>query len=473
MARGTWSESNIPRIPGFYNRMQQKAQESAESIAGVYAMPVKSDWGPIKKVTSINALKVLKSTFGENKELTAYKLGKLALLGKPKELLLYRLADSSAAKGSLMLVNTEGSPASVIKLETLYESARNFRVSVTANINNISNKDITLFEGSTQLAIVENVANNLDVIVESINGSDMCDYIVATKIEGATGTIDNVTTLEFTGGNNGISNITVADYIEAMKAFQAENINGFSLDGVSDKEIIASTIEWINTCREEGVNVLYFSSTNADSISIANAVSKNYNNLAVHNGFATSLKYDGITYTAAEAMVYVGALALSKNLKESICNEVTIFEDVEPKLTRTQLATALECGTIVFTMSDGKVVILDDVNTYKNYDIEEDEVLGNIRAVRFIDTVNNQTSLKGEKEYVGKISNDDTGHTIILCGIKTFFDVWKSLGIISGYEVVTDDELMKDAKVYQYFWKWSANYVDVTKQIFGTGNLVG
>lgn len=473
MARGTWSESNIPRIPGFYNRMQQKAQESAESIAGVYSMPVKSDWGPIKKVTSINSLKVLKNTFGENKELTAYKLGKLALLGKPKELLLYRLADSSAAKGSLMLVNTEAEPASVIKLETLYESARKFRISVTTNITNTSNKDITLFEESTQLAIVENVANDLDTIVEAINGSDMCDYIVASKIEGATGTIDNVTTLDFTGGNNGTDNITVKDYMSAMKAFQAEDINGFSLDGVADKEIIASTIEWVNTCREEGVNVLYFSSTNADSITIANSISKTYNNLAVHNGFATSLKYDGITYTAAEAMVYVGALALSKNLKESICNEVTIFEDVEPKLTRTQLTTALEAGTIVFTMSDGKVVILDDVNTYKNYDIEEDEVLGNIRAVRFIDTVNNETSLKGEKEYVGKISNDDTGHTIILCGIKTFFDAWKSLGIISGYEVVTDEELQKNAKSYQYFWKWSADYVNVTKQIFGTGNLVG
>jgi len=473
LARGTWNETNKPRIPGFYNRMQQKAQESAESIAGVYSMPVKSDWGPIKKVTSINSLKALKNTFGENKELTAYKLGKLALLGKPKELLLYRLADSSAAKGSLMLVNTEESPTSVIKLETLYESSRNFRISVTTNIINTSNKDIILFEGNTQLAIVENLVNDLDIIVEAINGSDMCDYILASKIEGATGTIDSITTLDFTGGNNGTSNITASDYMKAMKAFQAEDINGFSLDGIADKEIITSAIEWVNTCREEGVNVLFFSSTNADSISIANSISKSYNNLAVHNGFATALKYDGITYTAAEAMVYVGALALSKKLKESICNEVTIFEDVEPKLTRLQLATALECGTIVFTISDGKVVILDDVNTYKNYDIEEDEVLGNIRAVRFIDTVNNQTSLKGEKEYAGKISNDDTGHTIILCGIKTFFDVWKSLGIISGYEVVTDDELQKDAKVYQYFWKWNADYVDVTKQIFGTGNLVG
>lgn len=473
MARGTWSESNMPKAPGFYNRMKQIAQETSNNIQGVLALPVKSNWGQVKTVISIKSLKQLKAAFGESMDFTAYKLGRLALLGSPKEIMLYRLVDSSAATGKATLKNTESAPSNVITLETLYPSDRAFKISVQSNIVNASNKDIILFEGTTQLAKCENISGSLQDIVDKINKSAVGEYVVAKLTLGATGTLANVSATDFAGGNNGTSNIVNSDYVQAMSAFKAYNIDAFALDGVKDPALITTVHEWAKECAIEGLDVLVFSSTGEDTLTSANAKSKEYNSTLMHTGYATTLSYDEVAYTIAEAMVYVAALAVGKNLKESVCNEVTIFEDVQPRLNKTEIENALESGTIVFTISNGKVVIVDDVNTYKNYETEEEEVLGNIRAIRFINTVNKSTSLKGEEDYVGKIGNDDTGHTIILCGIKTFFDEWKKLGIISGYSVVTDDELMKDAKVYQYFWTWSANYVDVTKQIFGTGNLIG
>ncbi|NFO40783.1 phage tail sheath protein [Clostridium botulinum] len=470
MAKGTWSEKDKPKIPGFYHRMQIVAEESANNIQGILAMPVKSDWGPVNKVVSVSQERHLKNAFGNNADFTAYKLGKLALLGKPKELLLYRLVDSAAKPGELILKNTESSPTNVIKLQTIYPSSRSFNVTIRTNIINDSAKDIILYENTTQLVEVSALTGSIDEIIEQINKSALSDYISATKVDGATGTLANIVNEKFTGGNDGLSSITNAEYLEAMKAFESHGIDGFTLDGVTDVGLHTSVKTWVNECKKEGIDILAFVSSSSESLSQANAKSKEYNDYLMHNIYLKTATYEGITYTAAEVAVYVAALALGKNLKESVCNEITIFDSVEPRLSRTEIESALESGTIVFDVIDNEVVIVDDVNTYKNYKNEKEEALGNIRAIGFIRTVNKQTAGAG-KDYIGKISNDDTGHTVTLCGLKTFFETYQKLGIIAKFNIETDEELQKNAQSDEFFWKWDAEYINVIKKIFGTGNL--
>lgn len=474
MARGTWDDTNKPKAPGYYHRMVQAAQETAESISGILAMPVKSNWGPIKAVTEVSGLPELKHKFGTSMEFTAYKLGRLALLGNPEKLLLYRLADGSAAKGKASLKNSESEQTAVINFETIYASDRDFKLSVASNIVNSSNKDISLYEGTTLLGKVENISGTLQEILDIINKSTIGDYVVGTLADNATGTLADVSSVAFTGGNNGTTSITNDDYVSAMEAIRAYEFDGFTLDGVSDPALIATVKEWGEECQKEGLDFLIFSATNETTLNAANQKSKGYNSTLMHNGFAKTLTYDKVDYTIAEAMVYVAALALSKNLKGSICNAETIFTDVQPRLKRTEVDSALEAGTIVFTVKkNGKVVIVDDVNTYKDYEKEEDKVLGNIRAIRFINTVNKTCAIKAEDDLEGQVSGDDTGHTIILSGFKNFFDEWKKLGIISGYTAETDEENQAKAETDEYFWKWSADYVNVTKRIYSKGNLVG
>ena len=475
MARGTWSETNRPKTPGFYNRMVQLARQTAKNISGVLAMPVKSDWGPTRTVIEVKDSQELKHKFGVNMNFTAFKLGNLALLGNPEKLLLYRLADDSAAKGTASLSNSEVSPAVVMNFETLYPSARNFKLSVSSNILNSSNKDISLYEGTNLLGKVENISGTLQDVLDIINKSTIGDYVVGKLVDGATGTLADVSSVEFTGGNNGTTSITNDDYITAMDAFRSYEFDGFTLDGVSDPALVETVKGWGEDCKKEGLDFLIFESTNEATLNAANQKSKGYNSTLMHNGFAKTLSYDGVDYTMSEAMVHIAALALSKNLKGSICNEKTIFTDVQPRLNRSEVDSALEAGTIVLTMDkkSGKAVIVDDVNTYKDYEKKEDEVLGNIRANRFINTVNKVCAVKAEDDFEGQVTGDETGHTIILSGFKNFFDEWKHLGIISGYTAETDEENQSKAQTDEYFWKWSADYVNVTKRIYSTGNLVG
>lgn len=473
--RGQWNDNNKPEAPGYYSRMVQLAQETSRQISGVLAMPVKGNWGPINEVVEVKNLPDLKEKFGTDMNFTAYKLGRIALMGEPEKLLLIRLAGESAKTGKAFLNNTAEQPQEVIWLETLYPSDRDFRISVSSNIVETSKKDITLYEGTEVLGKIEGITGTLEEIVEEINKSAIGNYAKASLSEGASGELADVSSIEFIGGDNGTDGVSNASYLEAMNTFKAYEIDGFTLDGISDPALIISTIAWAKECKKEGLDFLVFTATNENTLTAANQKSKAYNSPLIHNGFARKLVYDNVEYSIAEAMVYVAALALSKDLKGSICNELTIFTDVQPRLTIPEVQSALKAGTIVFTMDNkaGKVRIVDDVNTYKEFKKPEEEVLGCIRANKFINTVNKVSYDKSVAEFIGQVSGDDTGHTIILSGYKNFFDEWKKQGIINGYTVGTDEEYQKNAKTEEYFWKWSAGYVNVTKRIYSTGNLVG
>ena len=100
MATGTWNEKEKKEIPGFYNRFKTQAEKSTNTgLKGRLAMPIRANWGEVGKVVTIkNDLRQLKTLFGDDMNYSAFKLGKLALLGNVKELLLYRLVDGNQKK---------------------------------------------------------------------------------------------------------------------------------------------------------------------------------------------------------------------------------------------------------------------------------------------------------------------------------------------------------------------------------------
>lgn len=478
MATGNWDEKNKPTIPGWYNRFKNKAQERiGTGIHGILAMPVKANWGPVNTVTAITVTSTsentLKKTFGEDPNYTAYRLGKLALLGQPKAVLFYRLVDGSQKTATLTLKNNASTPADAIKLETKYPTTRKFNVTVRNNIADSSKVDFILYEGATQLFSMSAISGDIDDIISAINSNVENEYLIATKVSGATGTIGNVVNQALTGGNDGTAGITNAHYLEAMSAFEGYGMDGFTLDGISDQSLQASVKAWVIKNKEEGTNIIAFVGGPQSNYSLeqANSRSKEFNHEDIVNVFATSATYDGNTYTSSEVAVYIAALATAAGLKDSICNAVTIFDDIQPRLNKTDTAAALAAGTLVLAKDADNVIVVDDVNTFKNYTDDKTEVFGSIRAIKFMNAVDGDTSLK-RKDFVGKVTNDDTGRTLIIIALKQYFETLVAAGVIKDdFTVEIDTELQANAKSDEFFWKWDATYLDVIKRVYGTGNV--
>lgn len=294
---GTWSETNKQIIPGFYNRFKWMAENRmTQGTQGVVAMPVKSDWGPMGRVTSVSIESELKKMFGSNSTLSAYKLGNLVLLGQPSELLLYRMGDGSEKAASITLKDTAGTPADVIKLETLYPTTRAFNVSVKPDIADETLTDVTLYEGTGQLYTFK-VSGSISEVVEQINGDSENIWLKATKIADGNDTLASIVNQPLEGGSNGIENITNENYVEAMSAFEQYKINVFTLDGIADTALQTTVQAWIDRNKAVGYDVIgCFGGSSSTSIDAANTQSKAFNDECVVN-IGNGGIYEGVTYT--------------------------------------------------------------------------------------------------------------------------------------------------------------------------------
>lgn len=465
MAKGTWNEKDRPSIPGVYNRFKTKAKEAANGIQGILAMPVKANWGDVGKIISITSLKDLENVFGKDSNYTAYKLGRLALLGNVKELLLYRLTDGKHKIGSIKLLDTDSTES--IKLDTKYPTSRAFNVTIKSNILDANKNDLIIFEGNKQLLTI-GLKGTQEEIINSINNNLENDFVVASKINDSTATLEPIVNQPLTGGNDGCTSITNESYIKALEEFERYTIDSFVLDSIND-EILQETVKaWVVKNKEQGNDFTYFTGGKENqSISEINEKSKSFNHENIVN-LGNSGIYEGIKYTPAEVSVYFASLAASQNIKGSICNAKTIFEDVEPKLSPTEVKACLAAGTLVLDTDDKDVVVVDDVNTFKLYSDEKDKRLGFIRLNNILNRINKDTALK-RKDFVGQNANDDSSQVNVICALKQYFETLITEGVFSEINVEIDTELQAKAEADEFFWKWDAVYVDTMKRIYGTG----
>lgn len=479
MASGTWSETDMPIRPGFYNRFKAAALARIQmGKRGIVAMPAKANWGPAKEIVSItgaSAEKMLIDTYGDDPNFTAYKLGRLALLGQPKELLIYRLTDGTEKPATATLkAVAEPDSTDAIKLETKYPTTRKFNVTVEPNIIEDDLVNIILYEGPKTIYEFKGLSGTATEIADLINGDAGNMWLVAAALSPDNKEVivlENTVSKELTGGNDGTAGIAAGDYLDALTAFEGRPISGITLDGVTDQAIHTSLRGWVERVRKSGKGVRgYIGGTEDETIIEANNRSKSINFQGIHN-IGVGGVLDGERYTPAETAPYVMALGEGQDMKECLANQVTIFQDVTKHLTDEEIKETLLAGTMILRYDDGAVVIEDDVNTLKRYGQDQNEIWGYLRAIKFMDMVDEDTSFTGNRQYVGKVLNGRTGQLAVLSSLKQYFEVLETAELIEDFTLEIDEDLQRGAANDDFFWKWDAKYINVMKRIFGTGYI--
>lgn len=474
MASGFWSETDKPMRPGFYNRFKAAALSRIQpGKRGIVAMPVKANWGPTKEVVTVKDEKDLIDKFGNDIKYTAYKLGRLALLGQPKELLLYRLVDGTEKAASITLKDTTPtSSIDVLKLDTKYPTTRDFNVTLRSNIVDASRTDIVLYEGAKQLYVFSGLTGTIEEIATAINNNVENKWLKATKMDEGNGKLASISNETLTNGNDGTSSVANEQYIEAMTILEGHKFNGFTLDGVTDSALQTSVKAWIERNRKNGKKIrAYLGGNIEETIVESNSKSQSFNYEGINYVGAVGGVLDGIEYTPAETACYIAALGERQDLKESLCNAATVFENVTRNLTDEEIKSALQAGTMILRYDDGTVIVEDDVNTLKSYGTDQNETWGYLRAIKFMDSVDEDTSLTGNRQYVGKVSNGRNGQLAVISALKQYFETLESGGLVEGFTVEMDAELQASAKNDEFYWRWDAKYINVMKRIYGTGYI--
>lgn len=313
MAGGTWSGTDRPVLPGFYMNFEAAALSAIlPGSQGVVAVPVKANWGAVRQFVEITSEQSIYDAFGRDQSgsASAQAILKLALLGKPKKVLAYRITDATAAKAALTL--KDSASANVLKLEAKYEGARGngFSVIIQTNAVDASKKDLKLLEGSAVLKTFTFAGSSVQAAADTLNEDSGNAWLTATVLAPGNGTLAAVSGSALTGGSSGISGIAPADYLNALGALETQEFHVLALDGVTDTGIQASVAAWTSRLRSEGKGIVTVlggttaDDTASDASSRAAARSALFNHEAIVN-VGTGAILSGTSYSSAWVSAYV------------------------------------------------------------------------------------------------------------------------------------------------------------------------
>lgn len=478
MAGGTWNQTDLPVLPGFYMAFRSAAAAAVQAgERGVVIMPVKAHWGPVQQFAEVTSEADVASLYStdETGGATAYTALRFALLGGASKVLAYRLSDGTDAKASKTLKDGAGTPVDVLKLEAKQTGARgnNFKVTVQVNPADAGMKDIKLFEGSALLRTFTFAEGSVQAAVDAVNQDAANVWVTASKIASGNGSLAPVAGASLTGGASGISGIANANYVNALSAFETQTFNAIALDGVSDAQLQASLVAWVARIRGEGhgaIAVLGGSLADdkaADAVGKAAQRSASFNHEGIVN-VGTGAVLADIEYSSAQVAAYVAGLIAGQPLNGSTTYASSPFQDVVRRWTRTEQEQAVR-GGVFLHVHDGRMVkALRGVNSRVTLASGQNAAWKKIRTIRVLDSVNADLQRTAEDQYIGKVNNTEEGRLALIGACKQYLDALASAGVIeaTGYDVAIDTSV--SAAADQVFLKWEARLTDVVEQIFGT-----
>ncbi|WP_068616441.1 phage tail sheath family protein [Paenibacillus tuaregi] len=482
MAGGNWSTTEGQVLPGLYMNFEAAAASAIQpGSRGTVVIPVKANWGPVREFVEIGSEAAIREVFtsGDMGGATAFTSLYLALLGGPKKLLAYRLADSTAAPASLTL---QDGKAEVLKLEAKYPGSRanQFKVTVQPSLGDSSVKEMKLYENTTLLYTFGIGTGQVDAVVDALNQHPSNKWVTAVKLAESQSPLANVTDTAFTGGVSGISGVKNSDYIEAQNALETREFDVLSLDGVTDTALLQSFAAWLKRVRKEGKKAIAVFGGAAADDNAADAASKAAARSALFNhegivNVGTGVVFGGTEYSSAQTAAYVAGLIAGQKLNESTTYSAAPFEDVTRRWTRSEQEVAVKNGVFLLVHDGRQVKALRGVNSLIVSGTGQNSAWKKIRTIRVLDAINADLQRSAEETYIGKVNNTAEGRLALIGACKEYLRQLASSGVIesTGFNVELDPDYYGPSAAHkpepdQVYLRWNAKLSDVMEQLFGT-----
>ncbi len=484
MAGGTWSATEKPVLPGLYMNFQAAAASAVQpGSRGTVAVLVKGNWGPEREFIEIGSEAAISRTYSNEATggATAYDSLYLALLGGPKKLLAYRVADDTAAAASVALKTGE---TNVLRLIASYTGSRgnSFRVAVQPNIANENALELRLYEGAKLLRTFVSETGSVATFVEAMN-SDAENIWVKAEALAPESILSQVSGAAFVGGASGNGELSNADYIAAQSALEGTDFDVLALDFAADSALLQSFAAFVKRLRAEGRGVtLVVGGTEADDTAVnAPALASARSTALNHEGIinvGTGVKLGSASYSSAQTSAYVAGLIAGQRLNESTTYHAAPFEDVTRRWTRSEQETAVKNGVFLLFHDGRQVKTLRGINTLVTPAAGQNNAWKKIRSVRVMDAISSDLQRTAEDSYIGKVNNTEEGRLALIGAMKEYLALLAQSGVIeaNGFDVIPDPAYYGDAPIIkpeadQVFLQWNVKLADVMEQLFGTFNV--
>lgn len=406
MAGGTWEKQNKIRPGAYINFRSKKNNATPVGERGIATMPLILPWGPEKQILSINADDDLSKVLGINIADESALLIR-EVLKKAKTLLLYRLNEGKKATATLegLTINakytgTKGNNITII-IQNSIDVPGSFEV-------------VTIFEGNK-------VDKQLVKTIDELKSNAYVDFKGNGELKTSAGVPLN------NGEDGKVTNQNYTDYLTAIEPYN------FHTMGISTKDLTIKSVAttFINRLKNEGrqVQVVLENYPQADSENV----------ISVKNGVILG---NGTTITSDKAVAFITGATAGANVNQSNTYlEYPGAIDVDKKYTNREIEEALLNGEVIFTISNGRIVIEQDINTLRTFTEDKNKDYRKNRVIRTLFEVNNGISLLWHTNYIGKGDNSEDGRTLFRKNIIKFLE--KLQGINALENVVPEDVVVE------------------------------
>lgn len=219
----------------------------------------------------------------------------------------------------------------------------------------------------------------------------------------------------------------VSDVTDALTALKTVSFNTlcYPYDGDLETANKTAIVTWIKAMREdEGVK--------------CQAVLANHaaDNEAVINVAQGIIMTGGNALTAAQTTAWVaGATAGAGITASNTGMRYAGAIDVVPRMTKSELEAAVTAGKFVFKVDSAQnVSAVYDINSLTTVTADKGKAFTKNRVIRTIDNIANDITSIFESGYIGKVSNNDAGRSLLKASLVDYFTTLQNMSAIQNFE---------------------------------------
>lgn len=432
MAGGTFTEQNKIRPGAYINFVNEPAPTGKISERGIVTMGLSLGWGTSKTVITVDRSTNFPEVLGYDLSAPPLLLVKESLK-RAKTLLLYRLNEGTKATA------TSGS----LTVTAQYGGVRgnDLAIRVQPNIDAADKFDVqTLLAGE-----VEDTQT-----VADISGLVPNTWVVFS----GTGSLSSTAGVPLEGGSDGtVINQDHSDYLAAIEVF---DFNTIALNAADDglKALYVAFVKRLRDVEGKKVQGVLENYPTADSEGI----------LSVKNGV---ILQDGTVLTSAQATAWVAGATAAARANESLTYQAyDEAEDVSPRYTNSQIEAALQNGEIVFTQSNNRAIVEQDINTLTEFTPEKGKQFAKNRVIRVLDGIANDFKTIFETYYIGKVNNNADGRNIFRNECINYLTQLQNGNAIQNFDGQKDVNVVSGSEADSVYVEVSVQPVDAIEKIY-------
>lgn len=451
-AGGTWTVQNKQRPGAYINFVSVPKPVGTIGDRGVMTACLPMTWGPAGQLITL---------YGEDL-LNGKSLAKVGCTAfDTDESLPYRLALAGSYKALLFRADTGGTKATnAISMDVLTANAK-YAGSTGNNISVVITKDKPAVGQHTVDILFKLVQQESFVVSELADFSDIesewVDFIVptspsSTEIPVTTGTV-------LSGGTNGTvtGETTYPAYFSAVdgEQWQCMAINTSEAVGAQVTEFI----KLLRDTRGKKVQAVVYNYPAADYEGI----------ISVDQGFKTA--QDSVTVDLFP--LYVASITAGANVNES--NTARVVQDalsiINP-IAEEDIEDALKVGKFLLSYrQDGVVCVEKDINSLHSFTVDKNYAFSKNRVVRCLDEIGNTTALVFNRNYCGKVDNDDIGRNLYKTELISMMDQLQGIGAVQNFEGTSDITVLPGNDVDSVVVDLLVQPVDSMEKLYMTVNV--